>query len=299
MTSPSAQHLRMVAIVAFLDEARHLPVLLESLAAQERAPDALLLVDDGSTDDSAAIAGAFAAEHPFARLLRRPARRGGRDRMARANEWRAFAWALAQAPRPWDVAAKLDADLQLAPDLLAAIERRFLADPRLGIAGAYLSQRSLDGRLVRQRCPDGHVEGPNRFYRRACLEAISPVPAILGWDTIDEARARRRGWRTQSFALGGDDVVHLRRLGSYDGVLRGYRRAGWAAYAYGAHPAHLLASAAARLRDRPLGACAAAYLGGYAAAALRREPRAEPETRALVRREQRDRLLALARGGAA
>jgi glycosyltransferase involved in cell wall biosynthesis len=291
--------LRMVAIVAFLDEERYLPILLESVAAQERALDALLLVDDGSTDRSAAIAGAFAARHPFARLVQRPSRPEEQDRMARANEWRAFAWALERAPGPWDVVAKLDADLQLAPDLFAVLERRFLADPRLGIAGAYLSQRMGDGRLVRQRCPAGHVEGPNRFYRRACLEAISPIPPILGWDTIDEARARRCGWRTQSFPLGGDDVVHLRRLGSYDGVLRGYRRAGWAAYAYGAHPAHVLASAAARLRDRPLGACAAAYLGGYAAAVLRREPRAEPETRAVIRSEQRSRLATLGRGGAA
>jgi biofilm PGA synthesis N-glycosyltransferase PgaC len=288
----------MVVVVAFLDEARYLPVLLESLAEQERAPDALLLVDDGSTDDSAAIAGAFAAGHRSTRLLQRPPRPRDRDRMARAHEWRAFTWALARAPERWDVAAKLDADLQLAPDLFAAMERRFLADPRLGIAGAYLSQRMRDGRLVRQRCPDGHVEGPNRFYRRACLESISPVPPVLGWDTIDEARARRCGWRTQSFELGGDDVVHLRRVGSYDGILRGYRRAGWAAYAYGSHPLHLLASAAARLPDRPLGACAAAYLGGYTAAALRREPRAEPETRALVRLEQRARMAKLVRGGA-
>jgi poly-beta-1,6-N-acetyl-D-glucosamine synthase len=297
VTMPTGR-LRMVVVVAFLDEAGYLPVLLESLAAQDRAPDALLLVDDGSTDNSAAIAATFAAERPSTQLIQRPPRRRERDRMARAHEWRAFAWALARATGPWDVAAKLDADLHLPPDLFAAMERRFLADPRLGIAGAYLSQRMGDGRLARQRCPAGHVEGPNRFYRRACLEAISPIPPILGWDTIDEARARRCGWRTQSFGLEGDDVVHLRRVGSYDGILRGYRRAGWAAYAYGAHPVHLLASAAARLRDRPLGACTAAYLGGYAVAALRREPRAEPETRALVRLEQRARLATLIRGGA-
>jgi biofilm PGA synthesis N-glycosyltransferase PgaC len=296
--SMSAGRLHMLVIVSFLDEARYLPILLDSVAAQERAPDRLLLVDDGSADDSAAIARAFAGRHPFAHLVQRPARRSERDRMARAHEWRAFTWALAGASGPWDIVAKLDADLQLPPDLFAAMERRFIADPRLGIAGAFLSQRMGDDRLVRQRCPAGHVEGPNRFYRRACLEAISPIPPILGWDTIDEARARRGGWTTKSFALGGDDVIHLRRVGSHDGVLRGYRRAGWAAYAYGAHPAHVIASAAARIGDRPVGACAGAYLGGYAAAALRREPRAEPETRALVRREQRSRLATLGRGGA-
>jgi poly-beta-1,6-N-acetyl-D-glucosamine synthase len=293
------KRLRMAVVVPFLNEEDHLPILLDSLAGQERAPDLLLLVDDGSDDRSAAIARRFAGEHRCARLLQRPRRRPERDRMVRAHEWRAFTWGLAQVVPPWDVAAKLDADLRLAPGLLAEMERRFLAETRLGMAGAYLSQPVSDGRLVPQRCAPGHVEGPTRFYRRACLEEISPVPPILGWDTIDEVRARMRGWETRSFEVRGGEVVHLRRVGSYDGILRGYRRAGWAAYAYGADPLYLLASAVARLRDRPLVACGAAYLGGYAAAALRGEPRAEPDARAWLRGEQRARLVALARGRAA
>ena len=291
--------LRLAVVIPFLNEEDHLPTLLDSLAAQERAPDALLLVDDGSDDCSAAIARRFAAQHRYARLLQRPRRRPERDRMVRAHELRAFTWALAQVAEPWDVAGKLDADLRLAPGLLAEMERRFVADPRLGIAGAYLEESLADGRLRRQRCAPGHVEGPNRFYRRACLEAISPVPPILGWDTIDEVRARMLGWSTQSFALPRGQVLHLRRMGSHDGTLRGYRRAGWAAYASGADPVHLIAAGLARTRDRPLVACGAAYLLGYAAAALRREPRAEPTVRAHLRREQRARLVALVRGRAA
>jgi poly-beta-1,6-N-acetyl-D-glucosamine synthase len=294
----SPTRLRIALVVPILNEEEHLPVLLESLAAQRRLPDALVMVDDGSEDRSAEIAGRFADSRRWARLLRRPPRRPERDRMARAHEWRAFAWGLEQVTEPWDVAAKLDADLRLAPGLLEEMEDHFLAEPRLGMAGAYLVQPLADGRLAPQRCAPGHVEGPARFYRRACLEAISPIPAILGWDTIDEVRARARGWETRSFKIRRGEVVHLRRVGSYDGVLRGYRRAGWAAYAYGAHPLHLVASAAARLGDPPPLACGAAYLGGYVAAALRGEPRAEPEVRARVRGEQRARLIALARGRA-
>jgi glycosyltransferase involved in cell wall biosynthesis len=291
--------LRLAVVIPFSNEEDHLPTLLDSVAGQERSPDVLLLVDDGSDDRSAAIARHFAAEQRYARLLQRPRRRPERDRMARAHEWRAFTWGLEQVSEHCDVVAKLDADLRLAPDLFAEMERRFVADPRLGIAGAYLEEPLADGRLRRQRCAPGHVEGANRFYRRACLEAISPVPPILGWDTIDEVRARMCGWRTQSFALPGGHVLHLRRMGSHDGTLRGYRRAGWAAYAYGAHPLHLVAAGLARTRDRPLVACGVAYLAGYAAAALRREPRAEPAARAHLRREQRARLVALARGRAA
>jgi biofilm PGA synthesis N-glycosyltransferase PgaC len=284
--------LRLSVIVPFRDEAEHLPALLTSIEAQRRPPDELLLIDDGSTDGSAECAARFAAAHSYARFERRPARGPQRNRLADAQALRAFLWGLERAGIQWDVIAKVDADVCLSVNLFAEIEWRFAADSRLGMAGAYLSQVGPDGTLRRQRCPADHVEGPTRFYRRACLEQISPIPAIVGWDTIDETRARMRGWRTRAIELPTGDPVHLRRMGSREGVLRGYRRAGRAAYAYGSDPVYLLAAAAVRLRDRPVVACGAAYLAGYVAAAVMRAPRAEPGARAYQRRAQRVRLAA-------
>jgi hypothetical protein len=284
----------LVTIVPFLDEEEHLPTLLATIERQERLPDRLLLVDDGSSDRSPEIARAFAARHPFATVLRRERRPRERDRMVRAPELKAFAWALA-AVADWDVAAKLDADLALSPDLFAEIEQCFEGDPGLGMAGAFLASRDERGATHRQRCPPRHVEGENTFYRRACWEQIAPLPAILGWDTIDEARARMRGWRTASFAMPSGDPIHLRRMGSHDGQLRGLRRAGLSAWAYGAHPAHVLLAGAARMADRPRVLCGLHYLAGWALAAVRRAPRAEPELRRFVARENLARIRGLPR----
>jgi hypothetical protein len=288
--------MKLVAIVPFLNEESHLGVMLDSVSAQQRLPDRLLLVDDGSTDGGARIAAEFVRHNPYATLLRRPVRPPDRDRMARAHEWRAFERGLASTERDYDVVAKLDADLKLSPDFFAELERHFEADPWLGIAGAYVSAEGPDGELVRQRCPPEHVEGETRFYRRPCLEAIWPIPPILGWDTIDEVRARMHGWRTASIEIPSGDPVHLRRMGSYDGVLRGYRRAGLCAYAYGAHPLHVLLAGVSRMRDRPLLLCGLNYLVGWALAGLRRVARAEPELRRFVRREHSMRMRSLVAG---
>jgi glycosyltransferase involved in cell wall biosynthesis len=285
----------VLVVVPFLDEEEYLPHLLASLAAQERPPDRLVLVDDGSSDASPEQAAAFAASHPWAMLLRRPRRPPERDRMVSAHELRAFQWALDRVDEPWDVAGKLDADLRPPPDLVAELVRRFGEDPLLGIAGTRL--REEDGR--RQRCPDGHVEGATSFYRRECWESIAPLPPILGWDTIDEVRARMRGWHTETFDIPGGDTVHLRPMGSHDGLLRGYRRAGLAAYAYGAHPAHVMAGTLARMRGRPRVLGGLHYLAGWTLAAIRRAPRAEPDLRRQVRRENVARLRSVRLGGSA
>jgi hypothetical protein len=282
--------MRIVLVACFLDEERHLPALLESIAAQSRPPDSLLLVDDGSTDGSPAVAEAFAQEHEYAIALRRPVREAGADRLADANELRAFAWALETLDAPWDVAGKLDADLRLKPTTLAALESRFAAEPRLGIAGPPL--RSIDDVAYHTRTE--HVEGATKFYRRECLDEIGPLPPILGWDTIDEIRARMRGWSTDGAV--GEPVLHLRPMGAHDGMARAYRRWGACAYGYGEHPLHVLLIALRRMREHPRVVGGASYFAGWALAGVRRAPRAEPELRAYAQRDQLRRIGARLRG---
>ncbi|HWH27499.1 MAG TPA: glycosyltransferase, partial [Mycobacteriales bacterium] len=81
--------MRLAVIVPFLNEAPYLGPLLTSLAEQTRAPDSLVLVDDGSVDGSAEIATAFASERPDVTVLRRPPRERSDDRLAGAHELRA------------------------------------------------------------------------------------------------------------------------------------------------------------------------------------------------------------------
>jgi glycosyltransferase involved in cell wall biosynthesis len=282
--------LQISVVVPFLDEERHLGELLSSLETQTRRPDRLLLVDDGSTDASGAMAEAFARRHAWATVEHRPPRRVGADRLAGGSALQAFAWGVERLTAPWDVVAKVDADLRLTPATLRALETAFMRDPRLGIAGAFLSVPDGAGRAVRQRLPRDHVEGETKFYRRECWEAIAPLPALVGWDTIDVVRARLGGWRTQSFAMPDGDPLHLRPMGAHDGVLRGYRRWGRCAWTFGEHPVHVIAVAVQRLGDPPPVVGALNYVVGWGMAAAARAPRAEPEVRAYIRDDQLRRL---------
>jgi hypothetical protein len=276
----------MVIIVPFFNEERFLASFLSSVERQTRRPDRLVLVDDGSRDDSPAIAAAFAARHDWVSVLTRPPKPPATDRLALAPELVAFAWAREQLAEPADAVGKFDADLDLPPATLETLERELEADPQLGIVGAYLSIRMPDRRLVREDCPPQHVRGATKLYRVTCLEQISPLPAMLGWDTIDDVHARMRGWRTRSVAVPGGDPIHLRPTGAFDGRLRAFRRWGTCAYAYGAHPLWVALGAARRLGKRPYVLCGVSYALGWAYAALRRQPRADPAIRRHLRGEQ-------------
>ncbi len=276
----------IAVIVPFLNEERFLGNLLDSISRQSRAPDRLLLVDDGSTDTSPEIAKGFAARHAYATVLQRPPRGPEPDRLEAAAEWRCFQWAVSQLEGRYDVVAKLDADLGLTPGVFAELEARFLTDPQLGMAGAHLSEAKPNGAVARMRSRPEHVHGATKFYRGGCYEQIASMPAVHGWDMLDEVKARSLGWRTASFAMPGGDPLHLRPMGTYDGAARGFRRWGQGDYIGGAHPLIVLLVGLHRLRDRPRVLGTVNYYLGWVLAATRRMPRAEPEVRAFGRREQ-------------
>jgi biofilm PGA synthesis N-glycosyltransferase PgaC len=278
----------LAVAVPFLNERDYLPDFLASLAAQTRLPDRLLLVDDGSTDGSHEPAAEFAAAHDWAHLLRRPEHGPELDRLATAKELEAFQWAVGQLDVSFDVIGKLDGDLRLTPRTLETLLAELERDERLGLVGSYLQENGQ-----RIRIGEGHVHGATKFFRRRCYEDVQPIPPILGWDTIDEFTARMHGWRTQSFAMPDGDPEHLRPRGTYDGLLRGYRRWGQCSYALGESPLHVALYALRQMAtERPPVAGGASYAAGYAGAALRRAPRADPKLRAQVRREQKQKIKA-------
>lgn len=289
--------LTVVAVVSFLNEEKYLPEFLKSMHRQTRPPDRLVLVDDGSTDASYAIAGDFAERHPYATVLRRPPRKREADRLATAAELLSFEWGLEQVEERHDIIVKLDADLRLAPEHFEYIVEQFERDPRLGMAGAYLSRPLPDGGFERERTPHTHVRGPNKFYRRACYQDISPLPAHLGWDHIDEVKAGMHGWVARAFTLPTGDSIHLRPTGTQDGALRGYRRWGECTWSYGAHPVIVLCGTARRLVHRPYLLAGMSFLYGWIRAAVLRRPRVERPVRAAVTRQYLDRLRVALRDG--
>jgi len=100
-------------VIPSLDDAEFLIVCLRALAAQTRPADEVIVVDNGSVDDTAAVARSAGA-----RVLVEPTR----------GIWPATATGFDAARG--EIIARLDADSVPAPDWLAEVERRMSARDR-------------------------------------------------------------------------------------------------------------------------------------------------------------------------
>jgi cellulose synthase/poly-beta-1,6-N-acetylglucosamine synthase-like glycosyltransferase len=104
---------RFSVVVPVRNEAANLPALLTDLAQQHCPPLEVLVSDDHSTDDTLAIARAWAQAHPqlpVRVLAASPGQTGKKTAIARA---------VAAAQGEW--VATTDADCRLAPDWLASL----------------------------------------------------------------------------------------------------------------------------------------------------------------------------------
>jgi hypothetical protein len=280
------------------NEGANLERTAAALAAQTQAPDRWLVVDDGSTDDTLAVARRLERELGFMNVVEAPRRLStGGDNLALAREAHAFNAGLDLSGwRDYELIGKLDGDVELPPEWFAALRERFRRDPNLGLAGGRLAEPGRRGWQTIP-IPAHHVHGAVKLYSRRCLEAIGGVPARLGWDTIDETYARMHGFETRSFP----ELVarHHRPYGSADGLLRGRARHGECAWIlhYGFPWVALRSLKVARVQPRGLSGLA--FLGGYLGAAARRVPRVEdPEFRRFVRGELRARMRGVPAGRA-
>lgn len=275
-----------VVVTPAHNEADHLRRLAECMQNQTVLPMEWMIVDNGSTDGTARAAAEITSAVPWARSIFVPkddqAPRG-------APIVRAFHAGLDALDLEAQVITKMDADVTFGVDFFERIIDAFDANPRLGITGGLCYEQDASGKWKPEHVSRGHVRGATRAYRAMCLAEVLPLEERMGWDGLDELRARVAGWDTRTL----DDLpfMHHRILGARERRWEKWIGQGRMAHYMGYTVWYLAARTAFRSIREPR---AIAMLWGFAHAAVRRERRyPDPRVRAYLRRQQSLRALPL------
>lgn len=286
---------RYVVISPVRNESRFIEGTIQAMAGQTVKPREWVIVNDGSTDETAEIVARYARLHPWLKLVHRDRREDRGDRQRGKGVIDTFYYGYERLSRQdYAFIVKLDGDISFEPGYFEFLLGQFAAQPRLGIAGGGIYERT-DGRHWSLRSAPDHVGGPAKMYRRACFEEIGGLVRALGWDGIDEWKALSLGWQARSF--GHLRVLHHRITGNATGMLKAKIEQGYGAHYMGYHPLYTVVRGVRHMCLRPYVVGGMALILGHLSAwAQRREQFPERALLRYVRQTQLGQLRALLTG---
>ena len=175
---PALDAPRISVLVCNHNYAHYIGQTLDSVLAQTVPAFEIVVVDDGSTDDSVAVVQAYADR--------------GVRLVTQANAGQAAAYNTALLQTRGDVLLFVDSDDLLLPDALAEVGRRFTAGVakvhfRLSLIGPdgallggaiphQLAEGEVATRLLRHGVPHSSPPASGNAYRRSVLAPLFPLP---------------------------------------------------------------------------------------------------------------------------
>ena len=263
--------MRYVLITPAKNEEAFIRKTLDSMVTQTIAPERWVIVDDGSTDRTAAIVASYVTRYPWIELVRRvqdPNR-------SFASKAQAVEAGLERVDSlTFEIMGNLDADISFEPDYMEFLVGKFAEDEELGVAGTPFTQ---DGGYDSSKDSfegENYVAGPCQLFRHGCYQEIGGyVPNKAGGiDWIAVMMARMKGWRVRSFSE--KRYHHHRTLGTAEkGALRALFSYGEKDYYLGGSPVWQLFRVAYRMAKKPYLGGGLALGMGYASAAIKRVKR--------------------------
>lgn len=253
------------------NEEKNIEKTVRSVIDQTHRPLKWVIVNDGSTDSTAAIVRKYLPAHDWMELVEMPVRRD-RSFAAKVNSFNAGYERVKSLN--YEVIGNLDADLSFDKDYLEFLMGKFAEDSSLGVAGTIFKEEGGYSSDTDSFEGQTHVAGGCQLFRRKCFEEVGGyIPNKAGGiDWIAVTTARMRGWKTRSYREKW--FFHHRSLGTAErSVLASGFSYGEKDYYLGGHPVWELFRVLYKMTKRPY-VIGGAVLGmGYFWALVRRIPR--------------------------
>ena len=177
------------------NEASNIEKTIKSVIKQNILPNQWIIVNDGSTDNTAEIILNYKSKYNFIDLLTKCKSNCESGAHVGIN-WQ-YAKKIIKDDN-WKYIAQLDADIELDRDDFYEYQiRKFNEDPSLGISSG-ITYNIQDGIKILTSRPYWRTGGATKMYRRACFNAIGEFIPVYAWDGLDVYKAMFLGWRSRT-----------------------------------------------------------------------------------------------------
>lgn len=187
--------MEIAIIIPAYNEEKFIKNCLESLLNQTHSAKKILVVDDGSIDNTFTSVESLSNSHQNLSVVSRP-KSFSHEPGSKIVE--AFNFGFKKLETDFDVVCKFDADLIFPSNYLESLVYAFQQDPRLGMYGGFCTVKKNDSWSVEQLTNTDHLRGALKAYRKSCFQDINGLTPAMGWDTIDEMKARFHGWKVET-----------------------------------------------------------------------------------------------------
>jgi glycosyltransferase involved in cell wall biosynthesis len=244
-------------IIPAYNEAQHIHLTLQSIANQTVTPARVIVVNDNSTDDTAAIVMQFVAEYSWLKIVNKTSEA---IHLPGSKVIQAFQKGLEQVDDNYDFIVKLDADLILPPNYFEKIIQIFNSDAAIGMAGGFAYIQKNEDWILENLTDKDHIRGAFKAYRRQCFLDIGGLKPAMGWDTVDELLSKFYNWKVVTDAT--LKIKHLKPTGAnYNQSARYKQGEAFYTLGYGFFITAIASAKLALMKKKPL--LFIDYLQGY------------------------------------
>lgn len=191
------------------NEEEFIGLTLQSLVEQTVLPTKVVVVNDNSTDATAAIVSDFASKYPFISLVNKTS---DAIHLPGSKVIQAFQTGFETLDENYDLIVKADADLIFPSNYFETIISHFQLDVKIGMAGGFAYIEKNDEFILENLTDKDHIRGAFKAYRKETFKQIGGLKPAMGWDTVDELLCKYYDWKVVTDA--SLKVKHLKPTGA-------------------------------------------------------------------------------------
>ena len=196
--------MRFYIVIPAHNEEGFIGLTLQSLIDQSLPPTKVVVVDDNSTDNTAAIVNEIARKHPWISMV---SNTSTVEHLPGGKIINAFYKGYDTLDSDFDVICKFDADLIFPKNYLETLAEHYQKNPELGMVAGHCYIHKKGKWQLENLTSKEHIRGPLKAYRKACFLEIGGLKRSMGWDTIDELLALYNNWQFKT-----DESLQVKHL---------------------------------------------------------------------------------------